>query len=99
MGIPGALLAIPFAALAQLLLEHFVLEGPGDHAMPDGRDRFSALRYEAQHLAADVRQLFRQQDQVPDKSLDLLEEELEAIAIDLDRMLAERETPSPVEAS
>lgn len=92
MGIPGALLAIPLAALIQLLLEHFVLEvGTAAPAAAEGRTRISLLRYEAQHLAADIRQIVRHKDERAGASIDALEEELEAIAVDLDRLLAERE--------
>jgi predicted PurR-regulated permease PerM len=101
MGIPGALLAIPLAALIQLLLEHFVLEA--DNAVPhtEGRTRVSLLRYEAQHLTTDIRQLVRHKDEQATASIDALEEELEAIAVDLDRVLAEREetTPAPEAAA
>jgi predicted PurR-regulated permease PerM len=100
MGIPGALLAIPLAALIQLLLEHFVLEV--DNAVPrtEGRTRVSLLRYEAQHLTTDIRQLVRHKDEQATASIDMLEEELEAIAVDLDRVLAEREeSPAPSEAA
>lgn len=99
MGIPGALLAIPLAALIQLLLEHFVLEiGTAGPAAAEGRTRVSLLRYEAQHLAADIRQVVRTKEEQAGASIDALEEELEALAVDLDRVLAEREeapaTPS-----
>jgi predicted PurR-regulated permease PerM len=97
MGIPGALLAIPLAALIQLLLEHFVLEvGTAGPAAAEGRTRVSLLRYETQHLAADIRQVVRTKDEQAEGSIDALEEELEAIALDLDRVLAEREqAPAP----
>jgi len=92
MGIPGALLAIPLAALIQLLLEHFVLEvGTAGPAAAEGRTRVSLLRYETQHLAADIRQLVRTKDEQAGASIDALEEELEAITVELDRVLAERE--------
>jgi predicted PurR-regulated permease PerM len=95
MGIPGALLAIPLAALIQLLLEHFVLEvGTAGPASAGGRTRTSLLRYEAQHLVADIRQLVRHKEEQAGASIDALEEELEALAVDLDRVLAEREDGS-----
>ena len=96
MGIPGALLAIPLAALIQLLLEHFVLEVESAVPRAEGRTRVSLLRYEAQHLAADIRQLVRHKEEQATASIDALEEELEALVVDLDRVLAEREeTPAP----
>ena len=100
MGIPGALLAIPLAALIQLLLEHFVLEADNAAPRAEGRTRVSLLRYEAQHLTTDIRQLVRHKDEQATASIDALEEELEAIAVDLDRVLAEREeTPAPPTAA
>ena len=100
MGIPGALLAIPLAALIQLLLEHFVLEQDNATPRAEGRTRVSLLRYEAQHLAADIRQLVRHKDEQATASIDALEEELEALVVDLDRVLAEREeTPAPSAAA
>ncbi len=96
LGVAGALLAIPLAALAQLLLERFLLDSPGGApAVMGGRDQTSALRYEAQHLAADIRQLVRHKDDRADASVDALEDELETIAIDLDRVLAERQSQPP----
>ena len=60
----------------------------------------SLLRYEAQHLAADIRQLVRHKDEQATASIDVLEEELEALVVDLDRVLAEREeTPAPSAAA
>lgn len=99
MGIPGALLAIPLAALIQLLLEHFVLESGTGPAAAEGRTRVSLLRYEAQHLAADIRQVVRHKDEQATASIDVLEEELEAIAVELDRVLAEREEPAAPEVA
>ena len=88
----GALLAIPLAALGQLLLERFVLDGGSNAtAPPRGRDQDSALRYEAQQLAADIRQIVRHKDDRAGASIDALEDEMEGVAIDLDRLLARRQ--------
>jgi predicted PurR-regulated permease PerM len=97
LGIAGALLAIPLAALGQLLLERLVLDGgSGAAAAPRGRDQDSALRYEAQQLAADIRQIVRHKDERAGASIDALEDEMEAVAIDLDRLLARRQgEPAP----
>jgi predicted PurR-regulated permease PerM len=93
LGVAGALLAIPLAALAQLLLQRFVLGGAGGApSAPEGRDQTSALRYEAQELAGDIRQIMRNKDGRADDTIDALEYELEAIAVDLDRLLARSES-------
>ncbi|MCX6033785.1 MAG: AI-2E family transporter [Chloroflexi bacterium] len=90
-GIAGALMAIPIAAILQLVLDRFVFHPealePEDSA---GRDYASRLRYEAQDLVQDLRkqarlkkggsaQRVRQIDQVMD--------EIETITTDLDALL------------
>jgi len=90
-GLPGALMAIPIAAVIQLLLDQFVL-GPAatDKPMPPGRDRLSVLRYDTQELVQDFR---KQAHQAPEtagteKGEDL-EDKLEALAADLEQLLAQ----------
>jgi predicted PurR-regulated permease PerM len=90
MGVVGALLAIPLAALGQLLLDRYLI-GNDNPPRPSGRDELSALRYEAQHLALDVRQQVRHKEDRAGTSIDLIEDELEAMAVDLDRLLAHEE--------
>ena len=62
LGLAGALLAIPLAAIAQLLLDVFLLraDAPAWPSLP-GRDRVSVVRYELQELALDVRKRQRGQ--------------------------------------
>jgi predicted PurR-regulated permease PerM len=90
-GIPGAILAIPIAAIIQLLLDRFVL-GPEamDPEAPKGRDTVSVLRYETQQLIQDLRKQIRQKDKelIADESVDQVEENIEAIAAMLDSVLA-----------
>jgi predicted PurR-regulated permease PerM len=87
-GMPGAMLAIPIAAVVQLLLDRLVLHGREPMAL-DGRDRLSVLRAEAQELAQDAR------NQLRGKPADLIddgetfEDTLEALATDLDALLAQ----------
>jgi predicted PurR-regulated permease PerM len=89
-GLPGAVMAIPLAAVIQVLLDYFVLSADApDLEQPEGRDRLSILRYQAQELVTDVRKQLRQrEDQVEDDS-DALEDMIETIATDLDSVLAE----------
>jgi hypothetical protein len=54
-----------------------------------GRDRVSVLRYEIQDLVLDLRRRVRNKDVAAE--LDRVEEEVESIAIDLDRLLAGRD--------
>jgi predicted PurR-regulated permease PerM len=88
-GMVGALVAIPLAAVIQLVVERFLL-GPtaGQQSEPPGRDYLSMLRYEAQELVGDVRQQVRTKEGVADAEVDQLEDSLEAIATDLDSLLA-----------
>jgi predicted PurR-regulated permease PerM len=93
LGIPGALVAIPLAAMIQILLNRFVFRpGALEPEVPAGRDLASRLRQEAQELAQDLRQQARltpggSEDQV--KQTEQVMDELEALATDLDRLLAQ----------
>jgi len=90
LGIAGAVLAIPLAAVAQLLLDRFLLGARAAGApAPTGRDRVSALRYEVQELTFDVRKLLRSRHGRRDR--ERLEDAVEGIAADLDRVLAHAE--------
>jgi predicted PurR-regulated permease PerM len=93
LGIPGALLAIPMAAIIQILLDRFVFQpGALEAETPAGRDRASRLRQEAQALAQDLRQQARQSPDGSDERVKQTEQaldELEALAADLDELLAE----------
>ena len=93
LGLAGARRAIPMAAILQLLLDRFVF---GPAAMePDvstGRDYASRLRYEAQDLAQDLRKQARLKKGGSDlrvKQTDQIMDEIEAIATDLDSLLAQ----------
>ncbi len=89
-GIAGALLAIPLAAILQLLVNELVI-GPAtmDMEQPEGRDRFSSIRYSAQQLVQDVRKQVRAKDDPSDAEADQIEDNLEGIARDLDSVLAQ----------
>lgn len=91
-GIPGALLAIPLAAVIQLLLDRFVFHPDETEVdVSDGRDYTSLLRYEAQDLAQDIRKQARvdsEETPVKIKQTDQIMDEIEAIATDLDSLLA-----------
>ena len=58
LGIAGAILAIPLAAIVQLLLSRFLLGADAQHGEPPvGRDHLSAVRYEVRELIVDLRKL------------------------------------------
>jgi hypothetical protein len=93
-GILGAVVAIPLAAIIQLLLDRFVIAS----AIPDdkdivGRDKASLIRYETQELIKDIRSSVRQKPSESDEESDQLEDQIEAIALDLNAvLLTARET-------
>jgi predicted PurR-regulated permease PerM len=90
LGIAGAILAIPLAAIVQLLLSRFLLGADVRHGEPPaGRGHLSAVRYEVRELIVDLRKLAPRAGR--SKSAERVEDAVEGIAHDLDRMLAARE--------
>jgi hypothetical protein len=92
LGIAGAILAIPLAAIVQLVLSRFLLGADVRHGEPPaGRGHLSAVRYEVRELIVDLRKLAPLASR--SKSAERVEDAIEGIAHDLDRMLAARERP------
>ena len=93
LGISGAILAIPMAAIVQLLLYRFWLGAEAQHAAPPvGRDRLSAVRYEVQRADRRPAQAATACATAGARaSTERVEDAVEGIAHDLDRLLAERE--------
>lgn len=91
-GFLGAVLAVPLAAVIQLVLNRFVFSTAAlDASATIGRNTISTLRYEAQNLMLDVRKQVREKgDEVSARS-DRVEDAMEAIAQDLDSILAREE--------
>jgi len=89
-GLPGALLAIPIAAILQLFLDRFVLARVSNkHFVPVGRDQISRLRYEARELSRDVRKQLRTKQNLSSNRSDQLEDAIESIANELDSILVQ----------
>lgn len=92
LGVAGALMAIPLAAIIQILLNRFVFRPQvAEPEIAGGRDLASRLRYEAQELAQDLRKQARLTKEGSDQTVrqtDQLMDEVEAIANDLDMLLA-----------
>lgn len=90
-GIIGALMAIPIAAIIQLLLNRFVFHPSNmEPEISAGRDYASRLRYEAQDLAQGLRKQARVKKGGSDlrvKQIDQVMDEIETIATDLDTLL------------
>jgi hypothetical protein len=90
LGLPGAILAVPLAAIFQMLVDRFLL-GPDavEQEPPAGRDYINRLRYETQGLVQDIRKQIRRKGQDPVRGTDGIRDEIEAIARDLDSILAQ----------
>jgi predicted PurR-regulated permease PerM len=88
LGIVGAILAIPLAAIMQILLNRYVL-GPAatQPKRPEGRGAASVLHYQAQELLCDIRQ--RHKAEPASSTVGHLAEAIEGIARDLDAGLRE----------
>ena len=90
-GLAGAILSIPIAAVIQLSIDRFIIKpAEADIHTSDGRGQVSLLRYETKNLAQDMRKQLRQHEQVETSTGDVVDS-LEAIALDLDQLLAETE--------
>lgn len=99
-GLIGAILAIPLAAILQILLDRFLFQEILPEETPKlpvdtntvGRGQVSVLRLAAQELVQDLRKQTRQ-PQEGDKSpeVERVEDLIEAISADLDSLLAARE--------
>lgn len=90
LGIPGALLAVPIAAVFQLVLERLVkrsTEAEREETTDEGRDALSALRVEAQELSTDVRRQLQRKDGDVAQGSDEVEDAIEQIAEELDHIL------------
>lgn len=90
LGLPGALLAVPVAAIIQLLLNRFVFEQvTTPPAEPEGRDRLSYLRMQAQEIALDIRRHGMEEADNEKDRFYQVKNEMEAIAGELDQVLAQ----------
>jgi predicted PurR-regulated permease PerM len=94
-GLLGAIIALPLAAIIQMLLDRTLLKGDVSGGPALGRDRLSLLRYETQQLIGDVRSAIRHKEGEPSLQSDVLEDELEALALDLESYLAGRGAAAP----
>jgi len=93
-GIAGALMAIPMAAILQLLLDRFVFH-PTPMVQNAGRDQASRLSYEAHDLARGLRaqaRLKKKGSAQTVKQIDQVMDEIEAITTDLETLLAQAHT-------
>ena len=96
-GLAGALMAIPIAAMIQLVLNHFVFQqATVEMEVSEGRDYASRLRYEAQDLIQDLRKQARHKKRGTDLKINQIEQvmdEIESITTNLDTLLAQAKKP------
>jgi predicted PurR-regulated permease PerM len=99
-GIAGALMAIPTAAMIQLILDRVVFHPRVMEAeVSMERDYTSRVRYEAQSLAQDLRKqarLSKEGSELWVKQTDRVMDEIEAITTDLDSLLSQTNSPGAV---
>jgi predicted PurR-regulated permease PerM len=88
LGLAGALLAIPIAAILQLLLDRFLLNRPliNTDSIPE-RDFASLLHYEIQEFRQDIRKVVRGKNSNADDTNDEIEEEIEKLANQIDALI------------
>jgi predicted PurR-regulated permease PerM len=93
LGIGGVLMAMPMAAIIQLILDRYIFQSRTmDSEIATGRDYASRLRYETQALAQDLRKQARFKKGGSDqriKQIDHVMDEIEGITTDLDALLAQ----------
>ncbi len=88
-GLIGALMAIPLAAVLQILINHNLTETEKSNGYEAiGRSRFSVIRLEARGLAVDVRKQLRQKNTMQKGGVVELAEAIESLALDLDSQLS-----------
>lgn len=98
-GVLGAIVALPLASVLQLFFDRYLV---GAQSRPeDGgeRDRLGLLRYEIQELIEDVRKVIRRREgEALDTEMEseTVEDTIEAIANDLDSLLAKLREPEAV---
>jgi len=90
-------MAIPIAAMIQLVLNHFVFQqATVEMEVSEGRDYASRLRYEAQDLIQDLRKQARHKKRGTDLKINQIEQvmdEIESITTNLDTLLAQAKKP------
>lgn len=101
LGLAGALLAVPLAAIIQLLFERIVFhfQPPESSTDPSSaplagaqeRNQYSVLRVKAQDLAQDVRKQVRTSRPDVTAASSELEELIEAYTVEFEQLLAQRE--------
>jgi len=89
VGVLGGILAIPVAAVLQVLLNRFVFSAPpAAEDEEEDRDRVGVLKYQAQELLQDLQNRWRETPTDPEgPRRDQIEQRIEAVALDLTKAL------------
>lgn len=92
-GFGGLILAIPIAAIIQIIAERSILRPQvSGLEIPSGRDHRSKLRVDIQDYVVDLRnQALHKHTGTADSEVNPIEDSLEAIAIELDQILSSTE--------
>ncbi|MBC8076466.1 MAG: AI-2E family transporter [Chloroflexales bacterium] len=92
-GLGGALLAIPLAAVGQVVFDDWLARSAADPTDGEvqGRTLISRLRYQVKDLAQDVRLRLRNKDTPAEDHADDNEEAIERVMAELDGLLKEAE--------
>lgn len=99
LGLAGAILAIPLAAVIQLLLDRFVLRREAlEPPTIEGRDQASALRYQLQDLVYDLRLRTRHREEAVLSQREQIEELIESIASEINDSLERKQESQAGEA-
>ncbi len=97
LGVAGALMAIPMAAIIQLVFDRYLFRpGALEPEVSTGRDLAGRLRYETQDLARDLRKQARLKKEGSTrtvKQIDQLMDEIESITTDLNALLIQAGSP------
>ncbi len=95
-GVAGAILAIPLAAMLQILLNRLLFQAtvveqtPAGPASEMARDHASLLQREVQELVQDVRKHARAAEEVALPEVESIEEQIEIMALELERLLQQQ---------
>lgn len=108
LGLAGALLAVPLAAIIQLLFERIIFHFRAPESSDDQsaaslpgvqeRNQYSVLRVKAQDLAQDVRKQLRTTDTDVSAESAEIEEMIEAYTVELEQLLARQEVTAAPES-
>ena len=89
-GVLGALVALPLAAVVQLLLDRYLLNASPQTETTGERYQIGLLRYQTQELVEDIRKVLRREQATGATARgEHLEDSIEAIALDLDKLLGQ----------